>query len=192
MGSLFSHASPRRSKFQCLNNCSVLITRLKSIPLMEALCPRDVAKEYQPHPALAMSTTAAAWKKEIERVGTAARYAITIAIRRGKWRQYSVKRRTLMNMSESCCPIHLRFQRTLLMEDLPRRPSSAYGNVSACGGAYGLHSCFSTVPVFPHFNRMAEKSKLEGVINFRDVSSAIGSSTGIAPGRLFRSSYLGE
>ncbi|KAF2168015.1 hypothetical protein M409DRAFT_21462 [Zasmidium cellare ATCC 36951] len=33
---------------ECLNNHSILITRLKNMPLMEGLHPRDVEKEFQP------------------------------------------------------------------------------------------------------------------------------------------------
>lgn len=69
---------------QCLNHHSVLIIRLKSMPLMEGLHPREAAKEWQPQPALKVSVTTALSKKETEKAGIAVRHAITAVMKRTK------------------------------------------------------------------------------------------------------------
>ncbi|KAK4505059.1 hypothetical protein PRZ48_003022 [Zasmidium cellare] len=72
---------------ECLNNHSIIISRLKSMPLMDGLHPRDVEKEYQPQPTLKVCATAALSKKEIEKAGIAVRHAITAVMKRSKWQR---------------------------------------------------------------------------------------------------------
>ncbi|CAK3821350.1 serine palmitoyl transferase subunit [Lecanosticta acicola] len=69
---------------ECLNNHSIIVTRLKSMPIMDGLHPRDAAREYQPEPTLKVSASAALSKKETEKAGTAIRHAITAVMKRTK------------------------------------------------------------------------------------------------------------
>ncbi|KXT04102.1 hypothetical protein AC578_4892 [Pseudocercospora eumusae] len=76
---------------ECLTNHSIVITRLKSMPLMDGLHPRDATKEYQPPPGLKVCASAALSKKEIEKAGIAVRHAITAVMKRSKGRHGTLK-----------------------------------------------------------------------------------------------------
>ncbi|GIZ42787.1 hypothetical protein CKM354_000604200 [Cercospora kikuchii] len=67
---------------ECLKNHSILITCLKSMPLMEGLHPREGSKEYQPQPAIKVCASTALSHKYMEKSGIAIRHAITAAIKR--------------------------------------------------------------------------------------------------------------
>lgn len=75
------------TRFKCLSNHSVLVTRLKSMPVMDGLYPRDAAKEYQPEPAIKVCATTTLSVKEIEKAGSAIRHAITAVMKRPKWQR---------------------------------------------------------------------------------------------------------
>lgn len=59
-----------------------MITRLKSMPVMIGLGPRE--ENWQPTPALKVSVTTGLTKKEIEKAGTVIRHAITKIMKRGE------------------------------------------------------------------------------------------------------------
>ncbi|EGP84003.1 serine palmitoyl CoA transferase subunit LcbA [Zymoseptoria tritici IPO323] len=72
---------------ECLVSHSILVTRLKTMPIMDGLHPRDVAKEYQPDPAIKVCATTGLSKKETSKAGTAIRQAITTVMKRAKWQR---------------------------------------------------------------------------------------------------------
>lgn len=72
------------SSLQCLSKYNILITRLKSLPLMEGLSARDVDKEWLPKPALKICVSSALSQKEIEKAGAGIRHAIAAVMKRQK------------------------------------------------------------------------------------------------------------
>ncbi|CAK1356887.1 unnamed protein product [Cercospora beticola] len=69
---------------ECLRNHSILITCLKSMPLMEGLHPREASKEYQPQPAIKVCASTALSHKDMEKSGIAIRHAITAVMKRSR------------------------------------------------------------------------------------------------------------
>ncbi|KAH9845334.1 Serine palmitoyltransferase 1 [Teratosphaeria destructans] len=78
-------------RMQCLGTYSILITRLKSMPLMDGLHPRDISKEYQPLPSIKVCVTTALSNKDMENSGVAIRHAITTVMKRDKWQYRAAK-----------------------------------------------------------------------------------------------------
>ncbi|KAF2770096.1 serine palmitoyl CoA transferase subunit LcbA [Teratosphaeria nubilosa] len=76
---------------ECLATYSILITRLKSMPIMDGLHPRDIFKEYQPPPSIKVCATTALSNKDMEKSGIAIRHAITAVMKRAKWQHGTVK-----------------------------------------------------------------------------------------------------
>lgn len=75
------------TELQCLSSHSILVTRLKGLPLMEGLHPREASKEYQPQPTIKVCVTMALSKKDMDKSGTAIRHAITAVMKRSKWQR---------------------------------------------------------------------------------------------------------
>ena len=72
---------------QALSSHNILITRLKTLPLMEGLSPRDSGKEWLPVPAIKVCATSALSQKDIGKAGVSIRHAIaTVVKKRQKWR----------------------------------------------------------------------------------------------------------
>jgi serine palmitoyltransferase len=71
---------------QALSSHSILITRLKSLPLMEGLSSRDSDKEWLPVPAIKVCATSALSQKDIAKAGASIRHAIMTVMKRQKWR----------------------------------------------------------------------------------------------------------
>ena len=72
---------------QALSSHNILITRLKTLPLMEGLSSRDSGKEWLPVPAIKVCATSALSQKDIGKAGVSIRHAIaTVVKKRQKWR----------------------------------------------------------------------------------------------------------
>lgn len=71
---------------QALSSHNILITRLKTLPLMEGLSPRDSGKEWLPVPAIKVCATSALSQKDVGKAGVSIRHAIATVAKRQKWR----------------------------------------------------------------------------------------------------------
>ena len=71
---------------QALSSHNILITRLKTLPLMEGLSPRDSDKEWLPVPAIKVCATSALSQKDVDKAGVSIRHAIATVAKRQKWR----------------------------------------------------------------------------------------------------------
>nr|POE92429.1 serine palmitoyltransferase 1 [Quercus suber] len=69
---------------ECLAN-GVLLTRLKAMPFALGLAPKDLAREWQPRPALKVCVTIGLSRKEIEKAGVVIRHAVTTVLKSRKW-----------------------------------------------------------------------------------------------------------
>ncbi|GAB7361557.1 hypothetical protein MBLNU230_g1609t1 [Neophaeotheca triangularis] len=69
----------------CLSSHNILVSRLKSFPLMGGMSPRDAAKEWSPRPAFKVCVTSGSTQKEIERAGTGIRHSVAAVMKRPKW-----------------------------------------------------------------------------------------------------------
>jgi serine palmitoyltransferase len=67
---------------KCLSTYGILVTGLKSMPVMEGLHPREVEKEYQPEPAIKVCVSTALSVKETEKAGKAIRSAVASVMKR--------------------------------------------------------------------------------------------------------------
>jgi serine palmitoyltransferase len=77
---------------QLLNDCvdeslanGVLITRLKPMPPALGMTGKDLAKEWQPRPAIKVCVTIGLNKRDTEKAGTIIRHAITAVMKGKKW-----------------------------------------------------------------------------------------------------------
>jgi serine palmitoyltransferase len=67
---------------QALSSHNILITRLKTMPLMDGLSSRDSSKEWLPIPAIKVCATSALSQKDISKAGVSIRHAITTVMKR--------------------------------------------------------------------------------------------------------------
>jgi serine palmitoyltransferase len=80
------HTEQTDHRLQALFSHNILVTRLKTLPLMEGLSPRDSGKEWSPVPAIKVCATSALSQKDIGKAGVSIRHAITTVMKRQKRR----------------------------------------------------------------------------------------------------------
>lgn len=65
----------------------MLVSRLKAMPPALGTAQRDLAKDWQPQPAIKVCITNALSKKETEKAGIIIRHAITAVMKGKKWQR---------------------------------------------------------------------------------------------------------